>query len=125
VTGPVEDGDGVGEEVGDGIKGFDRPFWAAGEIDDEGVMANDGDTPGEDRGGSLLCAFAAEFFGDAWNGALRDVESGFGSIVARAESGATGGENEVDAAGVGEFAELAAKTGGIVRTAERGGNFPA
>jgi hypothetical protein len=88
-------------------------------------MPDDGDATREDGRGRFFGAFAAEFFGDAGNGALGDVKSGFGSVVARAEAGAARGEDQIDAARVGEFAKLAAKAGNIVRTTERGGNFPA
>jgi hypothetical protein len=125
VAGAVEDSNGVGEKVGHGVQGFDGAFGAAGKIDDEGAMPDDGDATREDGGGRFFGAFAAEFLGDAGNGALGDVQSGFGSIVARAEAGAAGGEDEIDAARVGEFAKLAAKAGRIVGTAERGGDFPA
>jgi hypothetical protein len=125
MAGAVEDSHGVGKEVCDGIKGFDGTFGTPGKIDDEGVMANDGDAAGEDGGGSFFGTLATEFFGKARDGPLGDIESGFGSIVPRAKPGATGGENEVNAAGVSEFAELATKTGGIVRTAEGRSNFPA
>ena len=88
-------------------------------------MPDDGNATREDGGGRFFGAFAAEFFGNAGNGALGDVKSGFRSVVARAEAGAAGGENEIDAARVSEFAKLAAQAGNIVGTAERGGNFPA
>jgi len=125
VAGSVEDSNGVGEKVRHGVQGFDGAFGAAGKIDDEGAMPDDGDATREDGGGRFFGAFAAEFLGDAGNGALGDVQSGFGSIIARAEAGAAGGEDEIDAARVGEFAKLAAKAGRIVGTAERGGDFPA
>jgi hypothetical protein len=113
------------QEIGDGVQGFDGAFGAARQIDDKRAMPDDGDAAGENGGGSFLGAFAAEFFGDARNGAFGDVERGFGSIVARAEASASGGEDEIDAARVGEFAKLAAEASGIVGTAKRGGDFPA
>jgi hypothetical protein len=125
VVGTVQHCDGVGEEIGDGVEGFDRAFGAAGKIDDERAMTDDGYAARQDGGGSLLGTFAAKFFGDARNGAFGDVERGFGSIVARAEAGATGGEDEIDTARVGEFAKLATEASGIVGTAKRGGDFPA
>jgi hypothetical protein len=88
-------------------------------------MSDDRDAAREDGGGRFFGAFATEFFGDAGNGALGDVDGGFGSIVARAEASAAGGEDEIDAARVGEFAKLAAEAGRVVGTAERGSDFPA
>ena len=125
MAGSVEDSNGVGEKVGHGVQGFDGAFGAAGKIDDEGAMPDDGDATREDGGGRFFGAFAPEFFGDAGNDALGNVDGGFGSVVARAEAGAAGGEDEIDTSRVGEFTKLAAKAGGIVGTAERGGDFPA
>ena len=88
-------------------------------------MPDDRDAAREDGGGRFFGAFATQFFGDAGNGALGDVDGGFGSIVARAEASAAGGEDEIDAARVGEFAKLAAEAGRIVGTAKRGSDFPA
>jgi hypothetical protein len=113
------------KEMGDGVEGFDGTFGTAGKIDDETAMSNNCDAAREDGGGSFFGAFAAEFFGDARNGPLGDVESGFGGIVARAETRAAGGEDEIDAARVGKFTKLATKAGGIVGAAKRGGDFPA
>ena len=106
VAGAVEDLDGVGEEVGDGFEGLDRAFGAAGEIDDEGFGADGGDGAGEDGGGSLFCAFAAHFFGNAGDEAVGYGDGGFGSVVARADAGAAGGEEQIDAAGVGDVCEV-------------------
>lgn len=124
MVGAVEDVDGVREEVRDGVEGFDSAFGTAGKIDDERAMTNDGNAARENGGGSFLGAFAAKLLGNAGDGAFRNVESGFGSIVARAETGTAGSEDEVDAAGVCEFTELAAKAGGVIRAAKRGGDFP-
>jgi hypothetical protein len=115
----------MGEKVGDGVERFNGAFGAAGKTDDERAMADDRDAAREDGGGSFFRAFAAEFFGDAGNSALGDIKSGFRSVVAGTEASATGGEDEINAAGVGQFTKLAAKAGGIIGTAERGSDFPA
>src|SRR5271165_1664800 len=111
--------------MGDGVERFDGAFGTAGKIDDERVMADDGDAAREDGSGSLFGSFPSQFLGNARNDALGDIESGFGSIVARAEAGAAGRKDQIDATGVSEFAKLTAKAGSIVGTAERGGDFPA
>ncbi len=115
----------MGQEVGDGIQGFDRTFGAAGKIDDEGTMTDDRNAAREDGGVRFFGAFAAEFFGDAGNGAFGDVESGFGSVVARAEASAPSSKDQIDAARVGEFTKLAAQASRIVGTAKRRSDFPA
>lgn len=112
------------QQIGDGFQGFEGAFGAAGKIDDQRAMTDDGNAAGQYGSGCFLCAFAAEFFGDARNGAFRDVESGFGSIVARSEAGAAGGEDQIDAARVREFTKLATQASGIIRTAKRRGDFP-
>lgn len=121
----MEDVDCVGQQVGDGFEGFDGAFWAAGEIDDQGFATGGGDAAGEDGCRRLLQAFAAHFFGDAGDDAVGDGLGGFGGVVAGADTGAAGGGDEIDAAGVGELAEILADGGGIVREAETGGHFPA
>ncbi len=124
VASAVKDVDGVGQQVGDGFKGLDGALGAAGQIDDDGVAADDGDGAREYSGGTFLHAFAAHFFGDAWDDTVGYGNSGFRGIVAGAEAGAAGGKDEVDAAGVGDGAELFANAGGIVSETQRGGNFP-
>lgn len=115
----------MGEEVRDNVEGFDCTFGAAGKIDDDGLVANHGHTAGEDSGGSFLYAFAADFFGQAGNCTISDIESGLGSRVARTESGAAGGEKNIHGVGIGNRAHLAADFGGIVGAAERGRDGPA
>jgi len=70
VAGAVEDVDGVGEEVGDGVEGFGCAFGASGEIYDERAAADGGDCAGEDGGGSFQHACAAHFLGDAGHDAV-------------------------------------------------------
>jgi hypothetical protein len=115
----------VWEQVGYSFEGFDRAFGAAWKINDEGLTSDGGDSAGKDRGGSFLDTFAANFFGDAGNGAISDFEGGFGSGVAWTQAGAAGSEEDVDRAGIGEGRELLANFGGIVGTLERGNDGPA
>ena|SRR5271165_1672437 len=84
--------DGVREQVRDGLQRIDRAFGTAGQIDDDGFVADDRDTAGKDSRGSFFDALAANFFRKAGNAAIGDVKSCFGSGIARAEAGATGGE---------------------------------
>ena len=121
----VEDVDCVWQQVGDGFEGFDGAFGAAGEIDDQRVVAGGGDAAREDGGGSFLQAFTAHFFGDAGDDAVGDGLRGFGGVVAGADTGAAGGGDEIDAGRVGELAEIFADGGGIVGEAETRGHFPA
>lgn len=125
VTGAVEDLDRVGEQVGDRFEGLDGAFWAAGEIENQRFVASGGDAAGEDGCWSLLGTFAAHFFGNAGDEAVGDGLGGFGSVVARADAGAAGSGDQVDAAGVGELAKIFADGGGIIGDAEAGGDFPA
>ena len=76
-------------------------------------------------GGSFFHAFAAHFFGDAGDDAVGDGDGGFGSVVARADAGAAGGEDDVCAAGVGDGAELFLDGGEVIGQAQGGGDFPA
>ncbi len=85
----VKDFDGVGEEVGDSVKGFDRAFGTSRKIHDDRPMPDDGDAAREDRGGRLLDTFAADFLGETGNATVGDAESSFRRIIARAESRAT------------------------------------
>ena len=63
VAGAVEDLDGVGEELGEGVEGFNGAFGAAGKIENQGEVTDDGDSAGQDSVGSLLGSFPAHFFG--------------------------------------------------------------
>jgi hypothetical protein len=125
VAGTVEDLDGVGEQLGEGVERFDGAFWAAGKIEDEGNVADDGDTARQDGGGCLLGTFAAHFFGEAGNHSFGDVEGGFGRVVTGAEAGAAGGEDEIDAARIGKLAEMGAHLAWVIGALKGRGNFPA
>jgi hypothetical protein len=120
----VKDMDGVGQQVGDSFKGFDGAFWAAGEIDDQGFAAGGDYAAGEDGCRRLLQAFAAHFFGDAGDDAVGDGLGGFGGVIAGTDSGTAGRGDEVDAASIGELAEILADGGGIIGQAQAGGYFP-
>src|SRR5579871_4567508 len=111
--------------MGDGVEGFDRAFRAAGEIDDDGFVADDGDSTRQQRRGGLFGAAAADFFGQAGNDAVGYIEGGFGSVVARAEAGASGGEENIDLTGVGDGTNLAAEGGRIVGATQGGVDLPA
>ena len=124
MAGAVEDLDGVGEKLGKGVERFDGAFGAAGKIENEGKVAGDGDTAGQDGSGSLLGAPAAHFFGEAWDNFFGDVERGFGGVVPRAEAGAAGGENEINAARIGKLAEMRAHLAGVVGAFQRRGDLP-
>lgn len=82
VAGAVEDLDGVGEELGEGVERFNCAFGAAGKIEDEGKVADDGDAARQHSHGSLRGALAAHLFGKAGDHFFGDVESGFGCVVA-------------------------------------------
>ena len=110
----MEDLDGVGKELGEGVERFDGAFGAAGKIEDEGMVAGDRDTTGQHGGGSLLGTFAAHFFGESGDHSFGDIERGLGSVVAGAEAGAAGGENEIDAARVSELPEMRPDLAGVV-----------
>lgn len=115
----------MGEEVRDNVEGFDCTFGAAGKIDDDGLVANHGHTAGEDSGGSFLYAFAADFFGQAGNCTISDIESGLGSRVARTEPGAAGSEKNIDGVGIGNRTHLAADFGWLIGATQRRSDGPA
>src|SRR5580704_16282797 len=110
--------------MGDGIEGFERAFGAAGQIDDDGFVADGGDTTRKDSGWRFLSAFAANLFGEAGDDTVGEFERSFRRDVAGAEAGASGGEENVDASGVGDGAHLIAKSGRVVGGEERGGDCP-
>ena len=124
VAGAVEDLDGVGEELGQGVERFDGAFGAAGKIEDEGKVTDDGDAAGQNRSGSLGSAFAAHFFREAGNHFFGDVQSGFGGVVAGTEAGAAGGEDEIDSSRVGKLAEMGSHLSGVIGALQRRGDFP-
>ena len=106
--------DGVWEESGDGVEGFDRAFGAAGEIKNERGAANGGDAAGQDGAWSVLKALATHLFGHAGDEFRGDGLGGFRRGIARAESGAAGGENYIDGISVGELAEEGLDLRGLV-----------
>ena len=110
----MDDLDGVWEKSGDGVEGFDRPLGAAGKIENERSAADGGDSAGEYGTFSVLEAFAAHLFGHAGDEFFGDGLGGFGCGVARTESSAAGGENQVGGLGVGEFTEERLDSCGIV-----------
>jgi hypothetical protein len=65
-------------------------------------------------GRRFLQAFAAHFFGYSGNYAIRDGLCGFRRIVTRADSGAARGENEINARGMRELAQLRSNGGKII-----------
>jgi hypothetical protein len=115
----------MGEKVGDGVKGLDRAFGTARQINDDGRVAGNSDAAGKYGGGRFLDALAADFFRDTGDGAVGDVDGGFGRGVARAKTGAAGGEEKFDATGVGDGPQLAADFGRIIGAMKRGSDVPA
>jgi hypothetical protein len=120
----AEDFDGVGEKVRNDTEGFDSALGAAREIDDESVVAGDGDAAREKGCRCLLRTLAADFLRKAGDGAVGDVEGGFRRVVAGAEAGATRGQEEIGVAGIGNGTQLAADFRTIVGTAERRSDLP-
>jgi hypothetical protein len=125
VAGAVEDVDGVRQQVSDGFEGLDRALRAAGKIDEDALAAHGGDGAREDGCGSFFHAFAAHFFRDSRDDEVSYGNGGFGSVVAGTDTGTTGSENDVNAARVGDGAELFANARWIIGQAQSGGNFPA
>jgi len=114
VAGAVEYLEGMGEKLGEGVERFDGTFGTTGKIEDEGKVACDGDAAGQHSGGRQLGASAAHLFGQAGDYFLGDVERGFGSVVAGTEAGATGSENQINAAGIRKLAEMRANLAGVI-----------
>jgi hypothetical protein len=125
VAGAVDYVDGVRQERGEGVEGFHGPFGAAGKIEDQGVMAHNGDAAREDRRGSLLGAFAAHLFGEAGNDFFRDFHRSFRRVISRTEPGAAGGEDQIHLTRIGQLAKVRTHLSGIVGTFKGRGDFPA
>jgi hypothetical protein len=125
MTGAVENVDGVRQKMGDGFEGFYGTFGAAGKIYDDGVGPYGGDGARQHGGGSPLHSFAAHFFGDSRDDAVGDGDGGFRGVVARADSCAAGGEDDVRATRVGDGAELFANGNWVIGETPRFGDFPA
>jgi hypothetical protein len=117
--------DRMGEKVGDGVKGLDRAFGTAWQINDDGRVADASDAAGKYGGGRFLDALAAHFFRDTGDGAVGDVDGGFGRGVARAKTGAASSEEKFDATGIGDGPQLAADFRGVIGAMKRGSDVPA
>ena len=105
--------------VGDGgenaVQGFGDGFGLSGEVDNEGVVSDDGDLSGEDGGGDEAQGDASHLFAEAGHFAgVVQGEDGFGGDIARGGSGSAGGEDEVALALVEESEEGASDVGEVV-----------
>ncbi len=97
--------DGVRDGGPDGCEVFDGPGGGAGEVDDESAVTDAGNGAGEHGVGRFGEAGGAHGFGEAGDEAVEHLLRGFGGDVAGRESGASGGEDEVDGSGVCPVAE--------------------
>jgi len=124
MAGAVEDLDGVGEELGEGVERFDGPLGTAGKIEDQGKVADDSNPARQHGRGSLRCAFAAHFLGKAGNHFFGDVERGFGCVITGTEAGAAGGENEINPPRISELAQMGAHLAGVIGALQQRCDFP-
>src|SRR5215467_12785142 len=124
VAGAVEHLYGMRKKMRHSIKGFGRAFGAAQQVDDEGLASNRGGSAREHGGGRMFQSFATHLFGNAGNHAVGDGFGRFGSIVARADSGSAGGQQNVHASRIRKFAQLLANPRGIIGNPQRRGNLP-
>jgi hypothetical protein len=121
----AKDFDRMREKLGDGVKGLDRTFGTARQINDDGPMADNRNAAGKYSGGRFLGPLAAHFFRDTGDGAVGDIEGGLGRGVAGAKTGAARGEEKFDATGIGDGPQLAADFGGVIGAMKRGSDVPA
>ena len=105
---------GVREQMGDGFEGLYCPFRTAGQIDDDGVGPEGGNAAGKNCQWRLFKTFAANLLGQTGYGSVGNIESSLGSGVARAKSGSTGGQKDIDLAGVSDCADLTPDVSRIV-----------
>jgi len=124
VVGAAENFDRVGEVGGDGLEGLDGAFGTARKIDDQGLVADHRNAAGQNGGGGFLDTFSTDFLGEPGDGALRDIQGGFGSVVAGTEASAASGKQDVDMARIADGAKLAADGGLFVGTQESRCNLP-
>src|SRR6516225_5624131 len=124
VTETPEDFECMREQVRDGIEGLDSTFGATGQVDDDGFVANSGDTTGKQSGRRFLGPLTANFFRDAGNEAIGSVGCGFGSCIARAKARAAGGEKKFGETGISDRMQLAADFLWIVGTLKYGRDVP-
>ncbi|GEM_PF-2061648 len=120
----MEDVDGVGQQLGQGVERLDGALGAAGQVEDQRAIAHYGDSAGQHRRGCLLRAFAAHLFGEAGNHFFADFKRRFRRVVARAKAGAAGGEDQVRLARVDKLPQVHAHLFGIIGAFLRAGNFP-
>jgi hypothetical protein len=123
VAGSFEHIDGVWEEFCDGVEGFDGAPGAARKINDQSGTTDDGRLAREVGTGEMGASDLAHFFPEAGDGALADGDGSFGSDVARADSGAAGGEDQIDQAR--KLDEQGAQGIKIVTDYVRSGDLPA
>src|SRR5882757_900880 len=120
----VDDLDAVREQRRDGIKRFDGAFRAAGKIEDQRVAANGGETARQNGARSVFDALSAHLLRNSWDEPVRDRLRDFGSGIARAQSSAAGGQNEIDGVSIGDLAEECLDLRRIIRKKMRGGDGP-
>ena len=114
-SGRADEVKAVGDGGEDGGEVFGDGFGLAGEVDDEGVVSDDGGLAGEDGGGDDGEGGAAHLLAEAGHFAgVGEGEGGFGGDVAEGGAGSAGGEDEVAVLGVHHSEECGADLFGFV-----------
>jgi len=90
-------------------------FRRAREIDNQSLISNSGDSPGQHCGGSLRSSLAAHRFGDSRSLPINNSPRRFRSVVALGEAGAPGGKNEIDVVSLGQNVQRVADVFEIIR----------
>ena len=104
-VGALEEVDAVGDSGEDGIEAFADGFGFAGEVDEEGLVANPGGLAAEDGGGDVLQAGGAHEFAESRHHFVADGFCGFRGDVAVSRPGAASGDDEATVFLVHEFDE--------------------
>ena len=94
----VDGGHQDGEALGDRLR-------FTGKIDDETVAADTGGGARQDGGGHFLEGGDAQDFAETGQFFFEDGEGGLGSDIAGPDAGTAGGDDEITAALVGQFAQ--------------------
>lgn len=81
----------------DHLQTFDGSFWAPGQIDDQGGFPDPADGTRYHGMGCFPHAFCSHGLGKTGDIFFDDVQRGIGRDIARAQTGSSGRENEIEA----------------------------
>lgn len=117
--------DGVGDGGPDGFEVFYGTGGAAGEIQNQGAIANPTDGAGEHGEGSFGKTGGTHGLAESGDDAIENLQGRLRGNVAGREPGAAGGEDEIGFAGVRPLLEGTGDEWLLVGDHGRGGDFDA